>query len=412
MSKVLTLITVVALFCATTDVKAVGFEHSFSKTINAAINSNPRVRAAMLEVEKARLDVEVEQGGYLPSLNLSVGPENGLRDISYDIRLTQTLYDWGKVDSQVDISSSELRQKMFQLLQIKSEVALEIVESYLDIVSLKKKQQSLSIFKSRIDRIAALAEQRAIGNFSDQAELSRVMIAMNYAESQQSTINAELRVAEHQLYRLLQKKIQRLPNLPEIDSSFLNSLSMENLKKSIFKSPKYLEANEEINISLSMLSHSEATLKPDIVLNAQTSRRELSGELVTDSSVGVRFNMDISNGLSNFKKIDSNNVQVEASKWNLESTALNMEREIFFKKETFLSLHEQIKIIKKQISKSEMIITTYDVQFSAGIRTIEDLISVEREKYELDIELINKFMDLKRIPFNVAADLGLVTKFL
>ncbi|WP_172563219.1 hypothetical protein [Vibrio alginolyticus] len=57
---------------------------------------NPRVRAIEAEVEQADMRVDLSEGGYWPTLDVSAGPADGVKgDLAYNINASYTLYDWG-----------------------------------------------------------------------------------------------------------------------------------------------------------------------------------------------------------------------------------------------------------------------------------------------------------------------------
>ncbi|WP_164549061.1 TolC family protein [Amphritea opalescens] len=381
--------------------------------VNLGLSLNPRVHAAVAELNSAKVNIEVEEGGYWPSLSISAGPENGLSELGYDLALTQMLYDWGETDSKVDVATAQMKQKIYSLLMVRSDVSLEVIEASLDIALANKQLTLVGDYTERLKKILSLAEKRMRGNFSDRAELSRVRQAISYAGQQQAFLTGELKDAEWRYMNLLHRQPTDLPLLTEMNDRLIDKLpNEESIKKLIDASPKYMEAREDLYIAVANVQTAQAAERPNLVLQAQAQRREIDGELTDDSSVAVRFQMELGQGLSNFKRTDMQRIQVEAAQWNLDSVALEMERDIYSNKESVTALYHQQNAIKEQLQQTKILIHTYQAQFNAGLRTIEELLSVERENYELISQLVNNIIESYRLPYRSASALGILPELL
>lgn len=378
--------------------------------VNLGLSLSPEVLAAEADLEGSKTNVEIEEGGYWPSLSLSVGPADGVIDeLGYDIALTQMLYDWGEVNSNVDIAQSKMQQKGYTLLKVRSDKALNIVEAYLDIVKARESLQIVMVYTARMIRIYELAEKRSRGNFSDDAELSRVKQAISYAQQQEELYKSNLNSAIWTYRNLLQQKPNNLPELPKISNLFDTQLnSRETIKERIENSPKYLSKKEDVSIAEYNVNKAEASKLPKLVLQAGAQRRYIGGELTNDSSLALRLNMDLNQGLSKFKRADMQKIELESTKSTLRSVSLEIERDIYFNKEKFQSLLNQEKTILEQLEQTKILTKTYQVQFSAGIRTIEELLNSERESFELTVQLSSNKIELRRLPYQAASELGIL----
>lgn len=389
-------------------------EASLTDLVNLGLSLNPRVHAAIAELDSAEMNIEVEEGGYWPSVSVSAGPVQGVSgELGYDLALTQMLYDWGETQSNVDVASAQMKQKMYSLLMVRSEVSLEIIEASLDISLAKKKLTLVDDYNDRLKKILNLADKRMRGNFSDHAELSRVRQAISYAEQQQAFLVGELKGAEWRYINLLHRQPENLPLLTQMDDLLTRKLIDEvAVKQLINNSPKYMKAKEDLFIAEANVQKAQAVEKPNLVLQAQAQRREIDGELTDDSSVAVRFQMDLGQGFSNFKRTDMQRIQVEAAQWSLDSVALEMERDLYSNKESVTALHHQQKAIEDQLQQTKILINTYQSQFNAGIRTIEELLNAERENYELINQLVNNIVETYRLPYRSASALGILPQLL
>ena len=412
-------LTVVSFYVASTSlVFAVSSKDqepvSLTELVNLGLSVSPRVNSASAELSSAETNIEVEKGGYWPSLSMSVGPAHGVfGELGYDVALTQVLYDWGEIDSKVDVATSKKRQKSYSLLMARSEVALEIVEVYFDIVSAQQKLALIDDYDARLQKIFTFADKRARGNFSDHAELSRVKQAMSYAHQQKALLTGDLKGAQSRYLNLLRSQPINLPPLPKVSDLFTQKLTDDaSIRELIEGSPQYIKQREELTIAEINVQKSQASQRPKLVAQAQAQRRDIGGELTDDSSVAVRFQMSIDNGLSSFKRIDAQRIDVQASKWELESVALKMERDIVSNRESMAALRSQEALITDQLVETEVLIKTYRAQFDAGIRTIEELLTSQRENYELLTQLETNRFESYRLPYRSASELGILPQLL
>jgi len=382
--------------------------------VSLGLSLSPKVSAAEADLSGSKTNIEIEEGGYWPSLSLSIGPADGIIDeLGYDIALTQMLYDWGEIDSNVDIARSKMQQKVYSLLEVRSDETLNIVEAYLNIKKARESLQLVTVYTARMVKIFELAEKRARGNFSDDAELSRVKQAISYAQQQEELYRSDLKSAVWSYTNLLKQEPNNLPDLPRISNLFDIQLNnREAIKERIENSPKYLSQKEDVLIAKYNVDNAEAAKLPKLVLQAAAERRYIGGTLTDDSSLALRLNMDLSQGLSKFKRADMRRIEVESSESTLKSVGLEIERDIYFNKEKFQSLLNQEKTILEQLGHIKVLTKTYHAQFSAGIRTIEELLNSERESFELSIQLASNKIELHRLPYQTASDIGILPHIL
>ena len=77
--------------------------------------------------------------------------------------------------------------------------------------------------------------------------------------------------------------------------------------------------------------------------------------------------------------------------------------------ENIIAFGQRTLALQQQLKHLATIRGSYQKQFVAGSRTIDDLISIERELYELEVQAINASYEYQRVPYRITADLGLLT---
>ena len=389
-------------------------ELSLFDAVNRALTLNPEVQAEELEVERALGEIKVAEWGYWPSLELSVGPENiGESEIGYDVLLTQMLFDWGRVSSEVAAATAKQRQQVQSLLLVRNDAALELVEIAYDLQSARQQMKVLDFFTDKLEALHALTRQRTAGRYSDKAELSRIRQALGYMQEQRSNLQSEIHEAENQYSILMNMPPKIFPRLDEPVDLLDRLVDERTLDQVISRSPTFLDASHELMLAQAQVDQAEAQYKPRVMLEASAQKYEDSdGDITEDSSIALRLRMDAMQGLSAFQRAEMERQNLEAAQWRLDSAKRKLKRQFRSLQASKIAQEQRQQALAQQLSQVGTIRETYREQFVAGLRNIDDLISVEREGYELAIQQIQSTNERQRLIYRAAADLGLLLPLL
>ena len=386
---------------------------SFAQLINIGLSVNPKIQEEEAKVQSAINQIKVEESGYWPSLSASAGPRHGFHgELSYDVTLSQVLYDWGKVSGKIDSAKAKKFQQIQSLLAARSEAALEIIEVCYDIYNARQKIQAIQVFQIELDKIHELAKERIASSFSDTSESNKILKYQAYINEQSAIARGELRAAEG-LYRLLLG--HSVNSLPDFSTS-LNLLAQlqdkEVLEEAVLHSPDYMKAEQDILIAQAKIKVTEGALKPDLVFEASVVNREINGSLTKDESIGINVEMNFNQGLSAYYQAQSSKDQVEAAKWGLQLVRRDLYREYNSNNENKIALKQRLDALLAQRSESEEMADIYSYQFSAGLRTIEDLLTTKNDIFQISMQLISASSEYHQLPYRMASKLGILNKLL
>jgi len=149
--------------------------------VREALIRDPDVRMARAEIEVAEVEGSIARNGYLPAINASAGPESS--GVGYDVTVSQTLYDWGQVRSNVDRTDALTSRQQTQMAITRDDVALQVTEQWLDIAGGRAQLALIHDHLERLGRLQNMAQERVAGRFSDQAELGRANLAVSTASA-------------------------------------------------------------------------------------------------------------------------------------------------------------------------------------------------------------------------------------
>ncbi|EJX1246145.1 TolC family protein [Vibrio alginolyticus] len=386
---------------------------SLRQLVIQGLSLNPRVRAIEAEVEQADMRVDLSEGGYWPTLDVSAGPADGVKgDLAYNINASYTLYDWGALDSEVSSMNARAREKMHYLRQVRSEVGLEIIEAYFDSKMELQRKRLILDHQSHLENIEKMANVRSGGGYSDRSEVNRVRQAIYYSEQQWQQALSDERQAKLRLELLIQRPVNRLPTLPNFSQIQQNILPRKEDESTLIKqSPQYMQAVEKVEVAKNDASQAKAEQLPKLVLDAYSQRRKVGGDLLEDSAIAVNVRASLKQGPASFDLDDVEHLRAEAAKWDVQFTQLDMARNMGIQRETMATLEKQEGAIINQLDAATNLVLAYQDQFRAGLTTVQELLNVERERFELANQHLNVSIELLRIPYRIRAELGVLDSY-
>lgn len=380
------------------------------EAVQLGLAINPKVRAAMAEAARAGTDVEIAKGGYYPAVSMSGGPQEfDFGEVVYDLTASQMLYDWGRVASKVESANATQRKKLEELMVAQDDAALDIVETYLELLAAEQRLESVRMHIEHIDSIRQMTEIRGQG-YSDRSELDRASLELVRAQEQMSAEKGKLQDLRNQFLILVGQEPEAL-EIPE-PYSLERYLARGDVGKVISSSPLQRKALEDANVAEAELREAKASLLPQLNLEASHLRREIGGRMEDDSMVSLRFRMETIQGLSNFYRPTAAQQRLEAARWSADAMQRDIRRKLQTLFDTAETLRWREQSLQQQVQQADQVTGLYREQFEVGRRDVIDLLNVQRERFEAERQLINLKIEQKTIEYRAAAQVGLLSAML
>ena len=288
--------------------------------LSGGLRLNPEVQAETAQVAQMLTEIKISKSGYWPSLELSAGPENGLSgELGYNISLSQMLFDWGRTSSDVSAANAKHRKQAQVLLMTRNDAALEIVEVCLDMLSASDQVGLIERAGERLESILNLVKKRSDAGYGTDAELYRIQQVLEYMQEQKLSMHSRLRELENEYQLLTGYSGSDIPRFVADTSLIDEMLTGDALEKAIQRSPQYMKAQEELLLAQSQIDSVEAGLKPRLMLEASSERREIGGVMTDDSTLALRLRVDLMQGLSGFQRTKAERQGLEAAQWKLRA---------------------------------------------------------------------------------------------
>lgn len=380
--------------------------------IRRGLTINPAVRAAIAEAESAGTEVDIAEWGYFPEVDLSAGPEEfPFDDLGYDVSARQMLYDWGRVDSQVERANAAQREAKRELGVAEEEAALDIAEVYLDVLAARRRYKVTRRYIGDLEKLRTLTRDRGSNGYTDRSEQGRVALDLAQARDDLASEQGRLDDARHQFRVLVGIGPANLvPPEPILLTERLATDSA--LDDWIVSAPAYRKAVASAEQAQAQLDEANAALKPQLNLEGTLQRRQVGGELENDSVIGLRLRMDTLQGLANFQRPKSARQRLEAARYRIDDQRREIRRNILTLIENATVYRDRQRALREQIEQAESVGELYDDQFSVGLRDINDLLTIRQEAYSARRQLIDLESQQKRIQYRAASQLGLMNPLL
>lgn len=375
------------------------------EAVRAGLAIHPKLRSAVAEAERAGTEVKIAKGGYYPSVSMSGGPQEfDFGEVVYDVTASQMLYDWGRVGSKVDGASASQRKQLEAVRVAQDDAALDIVETYLDVLAAERRVDAVRQHIQRLDDIRRMTQDRGGDGYADRSELDRANLELSRASEQLSLEKGSLQDASNQFDLLVGQPPSDLQEPQPV--SLRRYLASSDMAQVIRDAPLQRQAEEDANVAEAEIREAKAALLPQLNVEATALRREVGGHPESDSVVALRLRMDTFQGLSNFQRPTSAQQRLESARWSADAMQRDIRRQLQTLFDNGETLHWREQSLNQQVAESEQVSALYREQFEVGRRDVIDLLNVQRERFEAERQLINLHFEQKRIQYRAAAQVG------
>jgi adhesin transport system outer membrane protein len=135
------------------------------------ISKNKKIKAAKLDLEGSKFSAQESFSGFLPTVNLTAdwGHERQQKHASDNtatgfhetgIKLTQLIYDFGKISTGYEISKTNIERTGLNLSNVEDQILLEGVSAYLGLLSAYQAYKYAEASETRIKKVYGTEEFR------------------------------------------------------------------------------------------------------------------------------------------------------------------------------------------------------------------------------------------------------------
>jgi len=196
------------------------------------IENHDRINAAKNSLNAATSRIRETRGAWFPELEIDINngfqkrANPGTQDTTKkfnetSLSITQLLWDFGKTDTDIDISRKNRESAAINLNQVRQDLVLEGIVAYIQVYSANRRLALSRQSEDNIKKQTELEDARVAGGAGFSTDVLQAKTELAEAQSRRVVAEGTLRNAlsrYHALYRDMPKGINefKLPPVPEV----------------------------------------------------------------------------------------------------------------------------------------------------------------------------------------------------
>lgn len=196
------------------------------------IENHDRINAAKNSLNAATSRIRETRGAWFPELEIDINngfqkrANPGTQDTTKkfnetSLSVTQLLWDFGKTDTDIDISQKNRDSAAINLNQVRQDLVLEGIVAYIQVYSANRRLTLSRQSEDNIKKQTELEDARVAGGAGFSTDVLQAKTELAEAQSRRVVAEGTLRNAlsrYHALYRDMPKGVNefRLPPVPEV----------------------------------------------------------------------------------------------------------------------------------------------------------------------------------------------------
>lgn len=384
---------------------ATGFAEMLEQAVRAAVTTNPAGRAANHDVQASVFELLELKREFSPTISLygdiagelvdapsrlSVAENDDLKaTANIGIAAELVLFDGYRRANQVYSAAAALDGSIFRLLDASETMALNAVESYVDV---QRHQSLLAVAQANVARHEAI--ERQVNDLvqggrlplSDSFEIDERVLAARMAELEvrQALADAEARYAA-----VVGHKPQGKMHVPAVDD--LPTSQEQLVARAVGQSFQVKYATTLVQQSQYDQGVAESDLRPQVKLrggvNQGLNPGGTSGD-ETDAFVGVQLNWTFHTG---GRKARSNayTQRTRQAMAERDRAVRDVQQAAARAWNAYHGAQARVRLLRQRTAANRKLVAQYDDQFQAGSRTLLDVLEVERALFNSRFEQIS-----------------------
>lgn len=394
---------------------------TLEQTVRDAIIHHPEFRAEVKRYHSYQAELRGAKSNYYPKIDLNAGVgyeevdnqsiENtgdGLTRQEASVSLTQNLFNGFGDQHEVKRQTFRSNAQAFSAIAKANDVALEMVQSYIDML---KEQELTQLAKDNMRTHRQILDQivqrnnAGIGNQVevDQAKARLALAESNFAAAQNNFFDTQARFR-----RVLGRNPDNLLIKPVFQYSLPETLEQATTT-ALQEHPTIKTANNDVTEAKFQFEAADRFHYPRVDLEIEkTFDKNLSGvegkNEYLQAMIRVRYNLY--NGGQDSADIDRTHHNYQESLEVRDNTRRQVIENLRYAWNARTYIHQQLDFIEQHIKLTYETLTGYRKQFTLGRRTLLDLLNTENEYYSATKNLISSEFDLLNAQYRVLAGMG------
>lgn len=381
-----------------------------------AVSWHPSIHEAIGKLSGQSEQVNVAKSKYYPQISAGMnnGYSNGYTDSGFSpslvLSISQMLYDFGKVSSQVRAENAGVAREQASVL-----VSIDNVghDTSIALIQVQMWQQMAAIAQEQLEalsKIGRLTQQRNDEGATSMSDVVQTDARIESARSQRMQYQANLESAQATLMSWLGWN-----NLNGISNDFPAKLtkSCDIAKPDDRLVPAVLASWAQAGVAQANLDYANAQMTPTISLEPQVQHylndKYASHEVLdrTQYSAFIKVEMPLYQGGGLTARRNAATHAVEAAQSGVQRTRLDVRQKLMESRSQALSLVGLIQVLQRQETLSERTRELYQQQYlDLGSRPLLDVLNAEQEVFQARFAQQQTLAQLHQLQLNCLYNTG------
>ncbi|MBA8226140.1 TolC family outer membrane protein [Escherichia fergusonii] len=387
-----------------------------NEAVDRAVNWHPSISEAVGKLLSQNEQIEVAKAKYYPQISAGVnnGYSNTYLDHGYSpalvLSISQMLYDFGKVASQVRAESAGAAEEQANVLLSIDSVAHETANAIVQVQAAQQMVEAAEEQLVALNGIGKLTRQRNDEGATSMSDVVQTDARIEAARSQLAQYQADLDSAKASLMSMLGWN-----SLNAISNDFPHKLdgSCEQAKPDDRLVPAVLAAWAQANVAQANLDYANAQMTPTISLEPSVQHylndKYPSHDVLdkTQYTAMVKVEMPIYQGGGLTARRNAASHAVESAQSAIQRTRLEVRRKLLDSRSQSMSLASALQILRRQQQLSERTRELYQQQYlDLGLRPLLDVLNAEQEVYQARFAELQIQSQLRQLQLNCLYNTG------
>lgn len=389
---------------------------TINDAVNRAVTWHPSIQEAIGKLAGQAEQVNVAKSKYYPQISAGMnnGYSNSYTDSGFSpslvLSISQMLYDFGKVSSQVRAETAGVAQEQANVL-----VSIDNVghDTAIAMTQVQMWQQMVDIAKEQLDalsNIGRLTEKRNDEGATSMSDVVQTNARIESARSQLIQYQANLDSAQATLMSWLGWN-----NLNGISNDFPDKLGQScNVEKPDDRLvPAVLASWAQASVAQANLDYANAQMTPTVSLEPSVQHylndKYASHEVLdrTQYSAFIKVEMPLYQGGGLTARRNAASHAVEAAQSGVQRTRLDVRQKLMESRSQAMSLVGAIQVLQRQEELSARTRELYQQQYlDLGSRPLLDVLNAEQEVFQARFAERQTLSQLHQLQLNCLYNTG------
>jgi outer membrane protein TolC len=370
----------------------------FAELVRRSVATSPTTAAGTANVLASQFRIEAERGAFRPQLNAETSLTSD-GDTVPILRLSQIIYDGGKVSSRVGLRQIEARQTWLSELSELSAQSFEAIEAIIDLDRNRRLEVQARQNLERTEALVSDLQSRFDAGAGSVADLLAGQGRQSNAETELAQVETNVELATATWIEVFGSRPSAIPTIPPAPV-----LAGTTSQAMVERSPRLRTQVAVSEVRQQEVVVAERATRPTLSAILETDFNEGSIDNGAQARLGV--NVPIYQGGSARANVETARANLQQSEADAEELRRELQRSLSQALEETNSIQRRLATARRAVEINEQALDAARGQFDIGSSTIVQILDAIRELNLAQVRVIQLEAQARRAEYAVLAVTG------